>query len=341
MARTALLLTVTLVGAACSSAQEPPGTTTPTTIASSSDPTTSGPAAPTFDLQGHRGARGLVPENTLPSFETALDLGVTTLEMDLHLSADGEVVVWHDPVVDPAKCRLAPGAPPDVPDPDDPAAGDALAVRSLTVEQLSWYRCDRNPDPTRFPDQSAVSTPMARERYAIVPLTEVFDLVDRYTRDDTRSEVQREAASAVVFNVETKRKVDDPAAIGDGFDGENVGPFERRLLEVVEEWGMRDRVTIQSFDPRSLRAIARADAGIRLVMLTIRGPFDFTAMAAGGAAVWSPKASTVTTDLVAAAHEAGLDVVPWTVNDVGEASRLIDAGVDGLITDRPDLITGP
>ncbi|MGI9611198.1 MAG: glycerophosphodiester phosphodiesterase family protein, partial [Acidimicrobiia bacterium] len=73
--------------------------------------------ATSFDLQGHRGARGLKPENTLPAFEAALDVGVDTLEMDLHLTSDGVVVVWHDPVVDAAKCGIDPAAPASAPDP--------------------------------------------------------------------------------------------------------------------------------------------------------------------------------------------------------------------------------
>ena len=94
-----------------------------------------------FDLEGHRGARGLKPENTLPAFETGLDQGVTTLELDLHFSADGEVVVWHDPVIDPLKCGLADGAPPGLPDPDSASTTEQdLAIRSLTVAELAWYR---------------------------------------------------------------------------------------------------------------------------------------------------------------------------------------------------------
>ena len=103
------------------------------------------PEVTDLDIQGHRGARGLRPENTLPSFELALDLGVTTLELDLHYSADGRVIVWHDPVIDPDKCGLSPTAAVGVPDPETSETAD-LAVRSLNAGQLADYSCDRNPD---------------------------------------------------------------------------------------------------------------------------------------------------------------------------------------------------
>ncbi|NIS31376.1 MAG: hypothetical protein GWO04_16165, partial [Actinobacteria bacterium] len=101
-------------------------------------------------IQGHRGARGLRPENTLPAFETALDLGVGTLELDLHLSVDGVVVVWHDPVIDPAKCGAVTGSQPAPPDPDDPdTTEDELRVSALAIDELRGYRCGATATRTR------------------------------------------------------------------------------------------------------------------------------------------------------------------------------------------------
>jgi len=328
-----------LVVAACQPAQESVPESVPGTVpVPVSVPTEDVLALPDgFDLQGHRGARGLKPENTLPAFETGLDEGVTTLELDLHFSADDQVVVWHDPVIDPLKCGLAEGAPSDVPDPDDPEIPQfALAIRALSVEQLGWYRCDRNPDPTRFPDQDPSATPLAGDRYAIVTLEELFAFVERYADDASKTEQQRAAARAVAFNIETKREPDDPDAIGDGFNGSDAGPFEISVLETVSGSGMRGRVTIQSFDPRSIRAIRAVDADIPLAFLTSRGSVNFDAMVNGGATVWSPNADQVSEERVGEAHAAGLRVVPWTVNDPGVAGDLLDAGVDGFITDRPD-----
>ncbi len=291
-----------------------------------------------FDVEGHRGARGLKPENTLPAFEAGLDSGVTTLEFDLHYSKDGELVVWHDPIVDPAKCGLKPGAPPGVPDPDDTdTPEDTLAIRSLTVEELRWFRCDRNPDPDAFPQQDPRPTPVAGDEYGIVTLDDLLDFVERYAASDAKTDRQRANARVVQFNMETKRDRGDPSAIGDGFDGETVGPFEQRILEIVDERGIRDRVIVQSFDIRSLQAIDRADPGIRLAVLTAVGRAALPAFANDRTVVWSPRASTVDAESIREAHAVGHTVIPWTVNDPDLVTRLIEAGVDGVITDRPDL----
>ena len=292
-----------------------------------------------FDVQGHRGARGLRPENTLPAFEAALDAGVTTLELDLHFSADDQVVVWHDPVVDPAKCRLSLDADPDVPDPDE-APEQALAIRNLTVAQLSQFSCDRNPDPGRFPDQVSAPTDIARADFRIVRLSDVFAFVEAYASSDLKTEEQRAGAADVEFNVETKRLRGEPRTIDDGFDGYNPGSFELALLATIGEAGLEGRVIIQSFDHRSLRAIRLADAEIRLAALTSDPPRDLAQYADWGAQIWSPRASTLDDRLLAQAHAAGLLVIPWTVNDPDEMNDLIELGVDGLITDRPDILLG-
>lgn len=293
-----------------------------------------------FDIQGHRGARGIKPENTLPGFETALDLMVTTLEFDLHLTADGEIVVWHDPVVDASKCGLRPGAPAEVPDPDDDGvSNDVLAVRALTVEQLSWYQCDRNPDAGRFPIQDASPTPLAGSLYSIVTLDSLIDFVERYAADGSKSDDQRSAASGVRFNMETKRKSANPEAIGDTFDGETPGLFESRVLEIIEDRDIVDRTTIQSFDIDSLRAIRSVDPTIPLAFLESRSTVGFEDLASWGISEWSPLLDLATEQRVSEAHSAGLSVKPWTIVSADQARVLIDAGVDGLITDRPDLFS--
>ncbi|GMR01718.1 MAG: glycerophosphodiester phosphodiesterase family protein [Acidimicrobiia bacterium] len=330
----ALLLVLGLTAAACQGVEDAPDSGGSVGLDSDAMQLPSG-----FDVQGHRGARGLKPENTLPAFETALDLGVSTLELDLHFSADGEVVVSHDPVIDPRKCGLRSGAPSDIPDPDDPATpNSALAVRSLTVEQLEWFRCDRNPDPSRFPDQDSAPTALAADDFGIITLDELIAFVERYAASESKTDTQRQGARVVTFNVETKRERDNPDTIDDGFDGKNVGPFEQRLLEVIEARTIGGRVVVQSFDRRSLEAIHRADASIRLAMLTRSNDVDIKAYAEFGASIWSPKSITVDTERVAEAHAAGLKVVPWTVNSLEEIKALLDFGVDGVITDRPDLL---
>lgn len=333
-----LLILVWAVAACGIPAQSPPPTSEPT---ASPAPVMTDPPSAVFDVQGHRGARGLRPENTLPAFEIALDLGVTTLELDLHFSADNQVVIWHDPAIDPAKCRVNPAASLSVPDPDagDVPPGD-LMLRRLTAAQLAAYACDRNPDLARFPAQTADPTPLAGTSYGIVTLARLFDFVDAYAVDPGKIAAQRENARRVRFNIETKRVANQPETIGDGFDGVNPGPFEQAIIALVQARGLADRVTIQSFDPRSLWAVHSVVPQLVLVVLTSQAPRrgQLAQWAEAGAAILSPNASLVTPTLLAEAHTLGLRVIPWTVNEPDEMRALIDLGVDGLISDRPDLL---
>ena len=294
---------------------------------------------PEFDAQGHRGARGLKPENTLPAFETALDLGVTTLELDLHYTSDGVVVIWHDDKIENDKCGLDPNSTVETPDPDSLVKwGEGLLISNLTFAQVQAYRCNRNPDPDQFPAQSSTPTPLAGDDYGIISLEELFQFVQNYSTSDQKSSGQQANALQVMFNMETKRKADLSKAINDGFDGVNAGPFELEILRLVDEYDMADRVVIQSFDTRSLWAIRAINSTIQLAALTSRESADITGFAENGANIWSPNYNALTPALVSKAHKVGLLVVPWTVNETAVMHDLINMGVDGIITDRPDLL---
>ena len=332
---------LSLLIAGCSTTTTDTTTTlAPTTTAASIATTTVPEPSPSeLDIQGHRGARGLQPENTLPSFETALDIGVSTLEFDLHFTADGDVAVWHDAIISPTKCGLASGAPDTEPDPDDATtAEEDLMIRSLNAAQLDNYRCDRNPDPSRFPDQTTNATALAGGDYSIVTLEELLDFVAAYAKSDAKTDEQRASASSVFLNMETKRKPKAPETIGDGFDGVNAGPFELRILEIIAERGLEEQVIIQSFDYRSLWAIHLQNPTLRLAALSKGGAVDFEDIAERGASIWSSDYNDVTESTLDAAHRAGLEVIPWTVNEPAQMDRLEQLGVDGLITDRPDLV---
>ncbi len=295
-----------------------------------------------IDAEGHRGARGLKPENSLPAFETALDLGADTLELDLHYTSDGVVVLWHDDKIVKEKCRLDPDSDIEAPDPDSLIKwGDALMISQLTLAQLKAYQCDRNPDEAAFPAQNNAPTPLAGRNYRPVTLAELFDFVQTYSQSEEKSEAQRANAAQVQFNIETKRKPDSPKAINDGFDGQNPGPFELEILRLVEEYGLEERVIIQSFDFRSLWAIRSVNDTIRLSALSRdAGTADLPTIAANGANIWSPKYSNLTEPLVSKAHKLGLQVIPWTVNDPDDMRAMLAIGVDGLISDRPDILLG-
>lgn len=282
-----------------------------------------------FDLQGHRGARGLRPENTLPSFERALALGVDTLETDLHWSSDGALIVWHDPTIDDRLCRIDPRAEPPLP----PEPSARPRIRALSASQLRKYRCDR----VTGGEQRAEPEVVSGDDYHLLELSELFDFVGRYSSDPRVPEAARARAVRVRFDLETKRSIEDPTAIDDGFDGTSPGPFERALVALVRARGLEDRVIVQSFDPRSLRAVRALSSVITTSLLTV-GAETPENVRATGAAIWSPSGGFAMRAAVTAAHRAGLRVIPWTINDPAQFRVLLSHGVDGVITDRPDLL---
>ena len=275
---------------------------------------------PRFDVQGHRGARGLVPENTLPAFERALQLRVDTLELDLHFTRDQQVVVIHDPTLTAGKCRRAAADVPDLP----------AAIAGLTLKDLKrGYVCDGKQQ--EFPRQDpAFRGEIAGGDYTVPTLQAVFDLVAAFGRAADAAYARR-----VRFNAETKRVPFDPQHIGD--DGE---AFERAIARLIEQNGLVGRVTIQSFDHRSTLRVNQLNPAIETVVLTSTGnPVrpDLLAKEAR-AAGWSPTFRFLDRDLVERAHRGGVRVIPWTVNDEPSMRALIQMGVDGIITDVPDVL---
>lgn len=289
------------------------------------------PNAPAFDLQGHRGARGLAPENTLPAFETALRIGVSTLELDLAVTKDGILVVSHDVRLNPDHTRAPDGSFLQEPGP---------AIRSLTFDELQRYDVGRiRPDTAyaaRFRDQRGM------DNVRIPALTEVFDLVKRKGADHIR------------FNIETKITPDS------GNDTPDPESFAALFARAVRDAGLASRVSVQSFDWRTLKAMQKIAPEIERVCLTIEAPMEnniqrgkasrWTAglkiddfqgsvprlVQAAGCAVWSPYYRNVTAAQVKEAQSLGLKVIPWTVNEMEDLKLVIETGVDGLITDYPD-----
>lgn len=279
-------------------------------LAQSSPDTTRRPDG--FDLQGHRGARGLVPENTIPAFRRALELGVTTLEMDVVVSADGVVVVSHEPWMARGKCLAPDGSP--IPE------GEARAHRiyEMDYERIAAYDCGRRLQD--FPEQEPVSAPKPR-------LRDVLGMAEAYVDAHDRG--------PVFYNIETKSRPD-----WDDTLHPEPETFVRRVLAVVTAAGVAPRTTIQSFDPRTLEAAHRQNATVRIALLVGRagnqGLDDNLTTLSFVPDIYSPNAELVDDALVSAVHNRGLALIPWTVNDPDAMTRLIRLGVDGLITDYPD-----
>jgi len=265
-----------------------------------------------FDLQGHRGARGLVPENTIPSFRRALDLGVTTLELDVVLAGDGTVVVSHEPWMMREKCFAPDGDP--IPD----GASRSHTLYELSYDRIAAYDCGRTLSD--FPEQEAVSAPKPR-------LRDVVEMAEAYVAAHDRE--------PVFYNVEIKSRPD-----WEGTFQPEPAPYVRRVLAAVTATGVAPRTTIQSFDPRIIEAAHRQNDVVRLAFLVGEGGDEGVeqnlAQLSFTPDVYSPNAALVDEALVTAVHDRGLRLVPWTVNDPETMRRLIRLGVDGLITDYPD-----
>ncbi len=300
---------------------------------------------PHFDLQGHRGARGLKPENTLPSFEVALDLGVTTIETDVHLTRDGVPILSHDPMVSERLWRPLPGV--TLPN----SAGHPL-ISTFTLAQLRLYQADVNPDPTRFPQQDASPTPLARlyaGRHGLHPyvpptLADLFDFVHAYSgelgRIAGKTPAQQGKARHTRLDLELKRVPFYPMVIGDEFDGDAPGVLEHKVVETILSSGMLERTLVRSFDHRSVRALRRLEPGLTASVLTAETAFldpgDLALQS--DAQIYCPDYRFLDLAQVRLAHTKGVRVVPYTVNQPEEWQRLLAWEVDGVTTDFPDRL---
>lgn len=287
-----------------------------------------------FDLEGHRGTRGLAPENTLAAFRKAIAIGVTTIETDMAVTKDDVIVISHNPFLNPDLVR-GPGG--------QWLASKGPPIRTLTLAELRRYDIGRvnpeSPYARQFPDQQAVDG----ERFP--ELSELFAL-------------GKASGKPVRFNLETKIT---PTS---GAEAPDPASFARLVVDAVKAASMSDRVTVQSFDWRTLVEVKRLAPEIETSCLTMQtkdtgdawpsdgGPSPWHAglalrdhggsvpalAKAAGCGVWSMLWRELTAKDLADAHALGLKVLPWTVNDRAEMRRLIELGVDGIITDYPDRL---
>ena len=283
-----------------------------------------------FDLQSHRGTRGNAPENTLPAFERALEFGVDTLELDIGLTADGVVVISHDPYLNPAITRDASGK--------WLTGTRGPLIRTLTFAQLQAYDVGRIDPESAY--GKTFNTQQPRDGTRVPTLRSLFDRVKAL------------GATHIRYNIETK--------INPGQPDDTVSPdvMTRALLKVIQDAGMTRQVTIQSFDWRTLAIVQKLEPAIPTVYLTIQtanndnvkdgswtngmkvadaGSAPKMVKAQGGA-VWSPNGGAVTEALVKEGQALGLKVIPWTINNPADMERFIAWGVDGIITDYPDRL---
>jgi glycerophosphoryl diester phosphodiesterase len=261
-----------------------------------------------IELQGHRGARGLAPENTLPGFERALAIGVDTLELDVGVTRDGVVVIHHDRRLNPDLARGPDGRW---------VAAPAPTIFSMTFEELQRYDVGRirpgSEYARRFPHQKPI------DGTRIPRLRDLFELA---------------GSSKVRFNIETKLAPEAPE--------ETLAPepFARALIAEVRGAGLAARTTIQSFDFRTLAVVQREAPEIKTAYLTSgekENTIPRTVHQAGGA-IWSPSFEDIDAASLAAVRALGIKMIVWTVNERADIARMLDLKVDGIISDYPDRV---
>ncbi len=293
-----------------------------------------------FDIEAHRGGRDRRPENTLAAFRYAIGLGVTTLELDTAVTRDRVVVVSHNPKLNYAITRDEMGKFID--------RYRNIFIKDLTFEELEKYDVGQLNPASSYYYKHREQKPVPGER--IPSLAEVFELTEEMHADNIR------------FNIEIKTYPP--------FPGYTIprDEFVRLVIDVIEKYGMEGRVMIQSFDWNSLALVRKYAPKIPLGCLMVSsfhiggkpynlqpglpGPSPWLAgldyddyrghvsrlVKAFGGDVISPYYRDIRKDDVAEAHSLGLKMVVWTVDSREAMIRLISWGVDGIITDKPDLL---
>lgn len=252
-----------------------------------------------LDIQGHRGYRGLLPENTIPAFKKALALRVTTLELDLQVTRDWTLVVYHDPHLDPKRCIY-----------DDGQKVPKRLIEEFTYGDLGNIDCGQLFDPG-FPTQEKISS-------ARIPrLQDVLVLA-------------QQADYPVRLNIELKwRKRKDDLSVHD---------LARRLIDQIKQYDLQSRTMIQSFYPPALRAVRDIDGDIaRAILVEKPGDYD-QRFREGAATILSPRFQQLRLKDVRRFQGRGVPVIPWTVNEAGDICRLIRWGVNGIISDYPERV---
>lgn len=264
-----------------------------------------------FDLQGHRGARGLVPENTVPAFLKALEYDVTTLELDVVISKDSQIVVSHEPWMNHHICTQPNG--------DSIAAAEAMSFNlyQMTYDEIQSYDCGKKGNPN-FPEQQpqAVSKPT---------LKMVVNAVNEALKGSDKT---------IYYNIETKSQ-----PLGDNKFHPEPAAFVTLLYAELKALGILEQTTVQSFDFRTLQVLQTLDKSVSTAALvwekgtTLSGSLDTLGFTPN---IYSPSHTLVDEALIREAAEKGVKVIPWTVNEKDKMKQMISYGVDGLITDYPD-----
>jgi len=266
-----------------------------------------------FDWQGHRGARGLLPENSIPAFLLALDHPVKTLELDVAISKDNQVIISHEPWFSAGISQKPDGTPVTIEE------ERSLRIYEMTYEEIKTYDCGSRGNE-KFPEQKGMLTFKPS-------LKDMVEAVEAYA--------EKKGREKPFYNIEIKSEPE--------LDGTFTPPpaeFAALLLEEVTALGIANRTTIQSFDVRPLQILHEQKAPVTLAYLVMNmdGVEDNMKKLGFTPDIYSPYYQLVTKDLVSYLHEQNIKLIPWTVNDQEVMKNLIRLGVDGIITDYPNYI---
>lgn len=301
----ATLLVCTMVS--CSEKQQPTESTSQETMESTISKSS---INQDFDLQGHRGARGLFPENSIEGFIAAVELQVNTLEMDVVISKDNQVVVSHEPWISSKICWGLNDKPVK--------PGKELNIYQLEYSDVTNFNCGSEPHPD-FPLQAKMSTfkPLLSE-----VVTEVESSVAALELD------------TVKYNIEIKSTPE-----GDGVYHPKPQEFAQLVYDQIVASGIKDRTIIQAFDVRALQAMKQIDSSIPVALLIYETQgFENDLESLGFTPdIYSPYFKLVDEALVSSCKQNGIKLIPWTVNEEEDMVELLELGVDGLITDYPDV----
>lgn len=263
---------------------------------------------PTIEVQGHRGCRGLLPENSLPAFDKAIEIGVHTLELDLAVSKDGIVVVSHEPYMSRTICQKPDGS-------EILFEEDRLYnLYQLTFEEIQTFNCGTKYHD-RFPNQQLIKA-------AKPSLAQVFELAEAQNPN-------------IKYNIEIKAQPDY-----DNIFTPEPAEFVRLVLEQINKYDVFERTNLQSFDLRILEEVKR-QAPTMPVAVLIDGNeviIEKTNNLSFKPEIISPYFQLLNQKEVKMFQSVGFQVIPWTVNDVSDMRRMIDYGVDAIITDYPDRL---
>jgi len=265
-----------------------------------------------YDLQGHRGARGLMPENTIPGFLLAVEQGVDTIELDVVVTGDRQLLVSHEPWFNHLITTKPDGAYVTEVEERD------LNIFEMTYEQTQQYDVGRRGN-ANFPDQQAIEVTKPL-------LAEAINAVEAF--------VEEQGLPPVKYNIETKSQPD-----WYGVYSPLPDEFVELLYNQLTSLDVLDRAIIQSFDPSTLIAMRERDPEVKLAMLVyneVQSVERMTEILGFTPDIWSPSYGLVTPLLVDKTDRLGMELIPWTVNNRSEMIRLLEMGVDGIITDYPN-----